>query len=288
MNPAPYNPLVSVALTTFNGGDLLRQQLDSILIQTYQNYEVVMSDDGSDEYTVGVLNEYCAKDRRFRWSRSTLSRGYIPNTQNAISLCTGEIIVLCDQDDVWFPDKLAEHVKAYSDPSVMWVYNRFVITDSENKEIGYIEDTMPDYFRHKSLLDNMWGSCIGAAQTSYRTHLIKSALPFPLFAPAHDSWIQAVIYPAKPYFINKVLNTYRQHNRNMVGLATSGDMEAIVKNETQAIADNYRRLLQYATAPQIQLWKKAFLIAVYCIKKIRYGIRRILGQTDSRIKQSIS
>lgn len=278
-----YKPLVSIALTTFNGEEMLRAQLDSILAQTYQKFEVVISDDGSEQPTIEILNEFCARDERFRWQRSPLPRGYILNTQNAVSLCLGEIVVLCDQDDVWFPDKLAEHVAAYEDPTVMWAYNRFVITDENGEEIGYMEENYPDYFRHKSLLENIWGSCIGAAQTSYRTSVIRKALPFPSFAPAHDSWIQAVIYPAKPLFINKVLNTYRQHGRNMVGLANPIDGGILKEREAQAIADNYRRLIQYAKAPQMQVWKRFFLIFVFMFKKLRYGLRRLRGKTDSTL-----
>ena len=87
-----FNPLVSIALTTYNGGKLIREQIDSLLAQTYTNFEIVISDDGSNEETIQILNEYAQTDPRVRWSRSPLGRGYVNNTQNAISLCKGEII----------------------------------------------------------------------------------------------------------------------------------------------------------------------------------------------------
>jgi glycosyltransferase involved in cell wall biosynthesis len=276
--PDEYNPLISIALTTFNGKSLLREQLDSILTQTYQNYEVVMSDDGSESDTIAILNEFCEKDSRFRWSRSPLERGYRKNTENAIMLCKGEIIILCDQDDVWFPNKIQLHVDAYKDKTVMWAINRFVITDGEGKEIGYIEETLPDYYRHKTMLENAWGTCMGAAQTSYRADLLKSVMPVPSYCPAHDSWIQLAIYPAKPYFINEVTNTYRQHQNNMVGLKVQDNPELFKAREKEAIEGNLKYLKLLTTNKVLPLWKRLFFGLVYVAKVVRGFWRDLLNK----------
>lgn len=279
-----YKPLVSVALTTFNGKDFLKQQLDSILEQTYKNFEVVISDDGSDKDTIDILNDYINKDPRIRWSKNPLSRGFVTNSQNAISLCRGEIIVLCDQDDVWYPDKLEEHVKVYRDPNIGWAFNRFVITDDNNKEKGFIEDDLPDYFRHKTMLENTWGSCIGAAQTSYRAELIRSTIPFPTYVPAHDSWIQLAIYPAKPAFIPKILNTYRQHDGQQVGMVGLTDIEAIRKKETEAIANNRVYLWKLSFNTQLPVWKRLYFLNIYIAKQLRSLFRHMLGRSDSSLQ----
>jgi len=84
-----YKPLVSVALTTFNGGQLIKEQIDSLLNQTYQNFEIVISDDGSEQETIDILNSYMVADDRIRWLRSPLELGYRKNTENAVSLCKG-------------------------------------------------------------------------------------------------------------------------------------------------------------------------------------------------------
>ena len=146
INSDNYYPLVSVAITTYNGTVFLRKQLDSIISQTYRNLEIVISDDGSNSTTIDILNEYAQKESRLRWSRSPLERGFVKNTQNSIALSKGEIIFLCDQDDVWYDNKIALHVEAYKDKSVAWVYNRLVLTDEDDTELGYLEDTIPNYY----------------------------------------------------------------------------------------------------------------------------------------------
>ncbi len=279
-----YNPLVSIALTTFNGGEFIKEQIDSLLKQTYQNFEIVISDDGSEQETIDILNSYVARDARISWSRSPLARGYIKNTENAISLCRGEIIFLCDQDDTWYPERLARHVAAYSDQSVMWVFNRLVITDKDNQPIGYIEDTLPDYYRHKTMLENVWGTCIGGAMTSYRAEVVKRTLPIPMYAPAHDSWIQFAIYPAKVFFINEVLQTYRQHDQNQVGMMTPSDIDVLRNREHQAITANYIRLWGYSKEKHLPFWKRTFVLMVYGLKRIRLSCRYLVGQTDGKIR----
>lgn len=283
INSTEYKPFVSIALTTFNGAALIKEQVDSLLAQTYQNFEIVISDDGSEQDTLDILNAYVAQDKRISWSGSPLERGYRKNTENAIRLCKGEIIFLCDQDDTWYPERLELHVNAYKDPGVQWVFNRLVITDSVNNEIGLIEDTLPDYYRHKTMLENIWGTCIGGAMTSYRAEIVKKALPIPSYAPAHDSWIQFAIYPAKSVFIDKILQTYRQHNNNQVGMNIATDKEAMKKLEKESIAANYYRLKMYAREPHLQLWKRTFVLTVYGLKKARYIFRRLIGKTDAKL-----
>ncbi len=278
-----YKPLVSIALTTFNGGKLIKEQIDSLLNQTYQNFEIVISDDGSNKETIDILNAYAEADKRIRWSRSPLERGYRKNTENAVSLCQGEIIFLCDQDDTWFPDRIRLHVEVYKDPSVDWVFNRLVITDKYNNPIGYIEDRLPDYYRNKTMLENVWGSCIGGAMTSYRSNVIKKTLPIPTYAPAHDSWIQLAIYPAKSVFIDAILQTYRQHDNNQVGMKEGDNLEQIRVKEKMAIADNYNRLIKYSKEKHLPLWKRLFLLSVYLLKKIRFLFRRVLGRGDEKL-----
>lgn len=263
-----YRPFVSIALTTYNGGDLIREQIDSILEQTYPYFELVISDDGSDQKTVAILNEYMSKESRVSWSRSPLARGYVKNTENAIALCTGEIIFLCDQDDTWYPEKVEKHVEQYRDPSVSWVYNRLVITDAVGNETGYLEDTLPDYYRHKTMLENAWGSCIGGAQTSYRATLVKKAMPADTYAPAHDSWIQLFINPSRGTFVNQILQTYRQHGANEVGVRTFTHEEEI-EREVRAIRENQRYLWSLSKNPRLPLWKRGFFFLVYILKKTR-------------------
>lgn len=98
---------ISIALTTFNGEKFLREQLDSIYAQTLLPTEVIACDDGSSDDTISILEEY--KHRYgLNYFVNATPLGINKNFLKAISLCHGEYIALCDQDDIWQKEKLAK------------------------------------------------------------------------------------------------------------------------------------------------------------------------------------
>ena len=116
------NKSVSVVMCTYNGASRhLREQLDSIFAQTVMPLEIVVQDDGSTDNTMAVLAEYAAKSPGgvdFRVYRNAAQQGINRNFFSAMRRARGELIAVCDQDDIWLPTKIeeqAEHMK----PGVM-------------------------------------------------------------------------------------------------------------------------------------------------------------------------
>ena len=105
----------SVALCTFNGEKFLQEQLSSILLQSVSVNEIVVCDDGSTDQTIEILKNYQGKfPKLFRIYRNEKNLGYVLNFEKAMSLCSGDIIFLCDQDDLWEKNKVEvvlEHFK---------------------------------------------------------------------------------------------------------------------------------------------------------------------------------
>lgn len=96
---------LSLVIATYNGARFLREQLDSIYQQTHLPDEVVVCDDGSTDGTVAILEEY--KQRYgLIYAVNKQSLGVNGNFFKAMALCTGDVISICDQDDIWFPNKL--------------------------------------------------------------------------------------------------------------------------------------------------------------------------------------
>src|SRR5664280_13480 len=99
---------ISIAMATYNGERFIREQLDSLARQTYLPCELIVSDDGSTDRTLEIVEDF-AKSAPFsvRAYRNEQNLGYADNFLKAASLCDGEWIAFCDQDDVWFDNKLA-------------------------------------------------------------------------------------------------------------------------------------------------------------------------------------
>lgn len=98
-------PKISIALTTYNGERYLREQLDSLYAQSFPLYEVVACDDGSTDSTLAILEEYHQKKGLIYYVNKP-SFGINRNFMKAIEMCQGDYVALCDQDDVWMPDKI--------------------------------------------------------------------------------------------------------------------------------------------------------------------------------------
>lgn len=105
--------MISVAIPTYNGEKYLREQLDSLYNQTLVPDEIVVVDDCSKDGTVSILEEY--RNRYgLKYVINETNLGYNKNFEKAISLCTGDYIALCDQDDIWLPEKIQKSFERIS------------------------------------------------------------------------------------------------------------------------------------------------------------------------------
>lgn len=102
--------MISLALPTYNGEKYLREQLDSIFNQTMVPEEIVVVDDRSTDSTIQILEEYKQK-YGLKYYINEQNLGYNKNFEKAITLCQGDYIALCDQDDVWLPEKIEKSYK---------------------------------------------------------------------------------------------------------------------------------------------------------------------------------
>lgn len=106
---------VSVVMCTYNGERYIREQLDSILQQTYPLHELIIQDDCSTDRTATIIQEYAERYPVIKFVRNKKNMGINPNFFSALSRATGDYIAISDQDDIWIPEKIAMQVEAISD-----------------------------------------------------------------------------------------------------------------------------------------------------------------------------
>lgn len=122
-------PLVSIALCTYNGEAFIREQLDSIINQSYTNLEIIIVDDCSSDSTVDILRVYEAKYSNISISINDVNRGINSSFTKAISLCNGELIAISDQDDIWLLNKIEEAYR-YIGNNIMLYSNSMLIDEN--------------------------------------------------------------------------------------------------------------------------------------------------------------
>jgi glycosyltransferase involved in cell wall biosynthesis len=109
-NKAFNQPLVSVILPTYNRAHIIIKSVQSVLTQTYHNFEVIVIDDGSTDNTKEIIMNIACKDSRLKYFRNDENKGPSVTRNVGINLARGELIAFADDDDEWFSDKLEKQV----------------------------------------------------------------------------------------------------------------------------------------------------------------------------------
>jgi glycosyltransferase involved in cell wall biosynthesis len=240
-------------MATYNGGRWLREQLDSIYAQRDVDLEVVVSDDGSTDGTVEILEEYRAS-HGLVLLRNDRRLGYKDNFITAIAACKAPFIALADQDDVWEPDKLAALVEelgddllVHGDVSLIDGTGQPVGPSARHPNFGALHDRVfldRDYHR-KSLLTRK-SLCQGCTAL-FRRELLDVALPVPEGEQAHDIWLAFVAASlGRVRYIDRALLRWRLHGTNTSQQPMKSPARRLLKG---SIANGlYRRLNYYRRA----------------------------------------
>lgn len=126
---------VSIVMCTYNGEKYLREQLESIVSQSYPIYELIIQDDRSTDTTLNIIEEYAAQYPYIHYRVNEKNRGYNANFRTAIQSAKGELISIADQDDIWYANKLEELVKCIGNHSMCYAFSTFrQCTDVEKIE----------------------------------------------------------------------------------------------------------------------------------------------------------
>lgn len=205
-------PLISIAVATYNAGQYLREQLDTLIGQTYPNLEVVVSDDGSTDGTLEVLEEYSKRYSNFFVHHNPPPHGVKPNFANAIHHSKGMYIALSDQDDIWMLDKIEKLYNVIGDKTM--AYHNSLFVDSNGKSLDRSIASRLNCYYGDDPRAFLMCNCVSGHALMFHRKLIDIALPFP-HVEHHDWWLafRAADHGGIVY-LDEVLVHYRQHSNS--------------------------------------------------------------------------
>jgi glycosyltransferase involved in cell wall biosynthesis len=203
---------ISIAMATYNGSKYLEQQLESFLIQTRPPDELVVCDDSSTDCTVAILQKFRQK-ALFTVSvhGNDKNIGYMRNFEKALSLCSGNLIFLSDQDDAWDRDKISKVLSVFiQTPNINLIINdaRYADENLNPSGITVLQNVLSVSGRKNN---HIGGSCT-AISSRFRDFVV----PFPKNnCPAHDVYIHrwANLIGGK-LVVQDVLQSWRRHGQN--------------------------------------------------------------------------
>jgi glycosyltransferase, family 2 len=226
------NPKLCILLASYNGEKYISEQLDSIINQTYKNWELIIRDDGSKDETVTILNKYEKKDERIKILRDDKGNlGFLKNFEELLFNAKEEFVLFSDQDDFWLKNKLEKFVEKIRDldekvlSKPLLIHCNSLVCDDK---LEIIKEEFIDSKIAKKTNSNIYffEYIVQGSTSMVNKKMIKESLPFLKNVTLHDRYFHLLSqFLGTRVFIDESLVKYRQHERNEIGANRS-----IIKN----------------------------------------------------------
>lgn len=209
-------PLISVIINVYNGAATLREAMNSVLVQTFADWELVIWDDGSTDGSAAIVAEYRDSRIRYFFSPEQVSLGQARN--EAIKLARGAWIAFLDQDDIWLPQKLEKQVALIAD-DVGLVYGRTVRFYPNGRERDYDHAHEYEFLPERNIFHRLFSeSCfIAMSSAIFRRSAIEAIGGIPeLIRIIPDYYLYvAVSRRYRACAVQEVVCRYRMHDDSM-------------------------------------------------------------------------
>lgn len=249
---------ISVAMCTYNGSAFLPEQLASIAAQARLPDEIVICDDGSTDSTPQIVEEFASSvSFPVRWVRNEVNLGSTKNFEKVIGLCTGDLIALSDQDDIWLPEKLARQGEMFErDPELGGVFSDADLVDHKSQSLGkrlwasilFTRAEQSQLSRGRGLSVLLKKNVVTGATCMVRANQRTLFMPIPDMW-IHDGWIAWMMTLfSKLRLIEDPLIWYRIHANQQAGVRslTKGRKLSRRTRLRNARSEEPRRLLETA------------------------------------------
>lgn len=208
-------PTISIAMTTCNGDAYLVDQIESILNQSFSDFELLIWDDASSDGTLAIARHYAGQDSRIRIFVQPQNVGVQANMASVLAACTGTWIAPCDQDDIWHPAKLEILFNRVTSDETLLGYCDSELVDANGQSLGQTLFDQGIPIQGGDPLAFAFGNTISGHAMLFHRSLLAECLPLPP-EPMYDWWIGAVAAAKGRFSVEPTpLVRFRQHARSI-------------------------------------------------------------------------
>lgn len=228
-----------IVMATYNGEKYLPQMLDSLVAQTRPADKIIVVDDGSQDQTVNILEEY-KKQLPIEIHKLSKNRGHLHAFSKGLEIAKSEVsdddyIVLADQDDVWLPEKHCILIHAIESSEADLVLGDAQVIDGNGnlaanswRKLNHI----PDNLSLKAMMTGFTN--VTGCMVIFKADLLDTILPVPADVPVHDQWIAFCAAVRNGCVsINTPVIQYRIHTQNAIGLGHTHTWSGNIKLNLQ-------------------------------------------------------
>ena len=153
------SPLVSIITPNYNCARFIAQTIESVLAQTYTNWEMLIVDDCSTDGSYEIAQKYAEKDSRIKVFRNEKDSGAAVSRNRAIEASSGEYVAFLDSDDLWLPEKLERQLKFMQENNCDFSFTEYEHIDEENKSLHQIAN-VTTHLSYRKMLMHCWPGCL--------------------------------------------------------------------------------------------------------------------------------
>ncbi len=248
--------IIDIIMATYNGEHYIKEQIDSILKNTWTSWRLWIYDDGSRDQTEAIVQEYVKTyPEKIHWKKNETNKGSAINFLDGARKATGHYVMFCDQDDYWLPNKIEDTLSCMKQAQKQngEEFPLTVFTDAT--VVNASLETLEQSFHQSSKLDTskldlphmlMENKMMGCTMMLNRA-LLEKIKKFPKKVRMHDWWVGIVAAAyGKIIYLNQPTMLYRQHTNNVIG-STVFTKESVIqkastwRNQKQALFDTQKQ-----------------------------------------------
>ena len=210
--------LVSIALATYNGEKFIEEQIESILNQSFQDFEIVIHDDCSTDGTYDLLCQIAEKDNRVILKKNSHNLGFAKNFKTIVDNCTGEYIAFSDQDDIWEKNHLEILLSIIGNKDISC--GNSLLVNQNNDSLGFTMQEVVGMKKEIESEDICWrlffDNFVQGSAMLVKRELCEKYLPVPDIVKFHDYWLALVASLNNGIvYTPEIILRYRQHGNNV-------------------------------------------------------------------------
>lgn len=206
MNNTEKQELVSIITPTYNCGEFIAETIESVLAQTYQNWEMIVVDDCSTDNTEEIIATFLKKDHRIQYHKLKQNAGAAVARTVSMQLAKGEYMAFLDSDDLWYPQKLEKQIAYMKKNGYAFTCTKYEQIDEKSELMGKVIKVIPKTNYNRLLLD-----CpVGNSTVMYDVR-IMGKFKVPDIKKRNDDalWLQMLKKEEYIYGIDEILMKYR-------------------------------------------------------------------------------
>lgn len=266
--------ILSIACALYNGETYILEQLESLQAQTRQADEVILFDDHSTDNTYELVKQYIHDHNQTNWHlfQQPVNKGYIKNFHDALQACHGDIIFLCDQDDIWDHKKLEIYVDYFqTHPTIACLNSAYYIKHMGQTETNLSTQALTEAnLTFQSILyHNIAMGCTMAIKKDLVSLYLKNTS---CIAP-HDWELNTLAASRNSLaYLDQPLITYRIHDDNTTGIDTMNGQKKITESSREKNATTIYALSQGLSTYSFHSEQSTFLQSYQNFARLRYEL----------------